>query len=87
MSAEEFLSTTPVEINWKIEAYNDLQEEKYLLLKQLAYNIGGCVRHANAEDDYPDFDEIFVENPEEAELMNDEELRAQAKMKNLKSPD
>lgn len=87
MSAEEFLASTPVELGWKIEAYNDLQEEKYLLLKQLAYNIGGCVRHANAEDDYPDFDEIFVENPEEVEALSDEELRAQAKAKGLKQPD
>lgn len=87
MSAEEFLASTPVELNWKVEAYNDSREERYLLCKLLAYNIGGCVRHANAEDDYPDFDEIFVENPEEVELMKDEELRAQAKAKNLKSPD
>lgn len=83
MSAEEFLASTPVELNWKVEAWN----ESNLRLKQLAYNIGGCVRLAQAEDAYPDFDEIFVENPEEVELMNDEELRAQAKMKNLKSPD
>ena len=83
MSAEEFLASTPVELNWKVEAWN----ESNLRLKQLAYNIGGCVRFAQAEDAYPDFDEIFVENPEEVELMNDEELRAQAKMKNLKSPD
>ncbi len=69
------------------KSYNDRQEEKYLLFKQLAYNIGGCVRHANAEDAYPDFDEIFVENPEEVAALSDEELRAQAKAKGLKQPD
>ena len=83
MSAEEFLRSTPAEINWKVEAWND----RNLQLKQLAYNIGGCVRFANAEDAYPDFDEIFPENPEEAEALSDEELRAQAKAKGLKSPD
>lgn len=45
------------------------------------------MRHANAEDAYPEFYEIFVENPEEVELMKDEELRAQAKAKGLKAPD
>jgi hypothetical protein len=83
MSAEDFLRSTPVEINWRVEAWND----KNLQLKQLAYNIGGCVRHANAEDAYPDFDEIFPENPEEDAALSDEELRLQAKAKGLKSPD
>lgn len=83
MSAEEYLASTPVEINWKIEAWNDHN----LQLKQLAYNIGGCVRFAQAEDAYPDFDEIFPENPEEAAAMSEEELRADAKAKGLKSPD
>ena len=83
MSAEEFLSSTPVEINWKVEAWND----RNLQLKQLAYNIGGCVRFAQADDAYPDFDEVFPENPEEAAALSDEELRLQAKAKGLKSPD
>ena len=83
MSAEEFLASTPVELNWKVEAWN----ESNLRLKQLAYNIGGCVRLAQAEDAYPDFDEIFVENPEEAEALSDEELRTQARAKGLKAPD
>jgi hypothetical protein len=87
MSAEEYLSSTPVEINWKVEAYNDLQAAKSLQLRQLAYNIGGCVRFAQADDAYPDFDEVFPDNPEEEAEMSDQELRAQAKAKGLKQPD
>jgi hypothetical protein len=78
---------TPGEINILFDAYNERHEEKSLRLKQLAYNIGGCVRHANAEDAYPDFDEIFPEHPEEVVALSEEETRAQAKAKNLKSPD
>jgi hypothetical protein len=81
------MEITPSEINILFESYNNQQEEKSLRLKQLAYNIGGCFRHAQAEDAYPDFDEIFPEHPGEVEALSDEEVRAQAKAKGLKSPD
>ena len=45
------------------------------------------MRFAQADDAYPDFDEIFPENPEEAAALSDEELRLDAKAKGLKSPD
>jgi hypothetical protein len=81
------MEITPSEINILFEFHNKQQEEKSLRLKQLAYNIGSCFQHAQAEDAYPDFDEIFPEHPEEVEALSEEEARTQAKMKGLKQPD
>jgi len=52
----------------------------------LAYAIGGCWRHAQAED-YPDFDEIFNRAKAESPWLTDEELEAECKAKGLKPPD
>lgn len=75
------------ELNQFSVEYNLHRIERAIQLQQLAYNIGGCVRHANAEADYPGFDEIFPANPDEAATLSDDEMRAQAKAKGLKSPD
>lgn len=54
MSTEEFLSTTPVEINWKIEAQNNAKEEQHHLI----YVLGRLSSMAMVEK-FPTFDEVF----------------------------
>jgi hypothetical protein len=40
MSAEDYLHTTPPEINWKLEAHNRAQDERTTLFWQLGQWIG-----------------------------------------------
>lgn len=79
MSAAEFLSTTPVEVGWKIEAYNDRRDER----RHEIYILGRLSSLALSED-FPEFDDIF--SPD-AGSMSDGELRAECQAKGLKMPD
>ena len=54
MSAEEFLSSTPVEINWKVEAYNTAKEEQH----RLTYILGRLSSLAFAKE-FPTFEQTF----------------------------
>jgi hypothetical protein len=79
MSAGEFLDSTPVEVSWKIDAYNDRQDER----RHEIYILGRLSSLALSED-FPEFDDIF--SPESGP-MSDEELLAECQAKGLKMPD
>lgn len=79
MSAEDFLRSTPVEVGWKIEAYNDRQDER----RHEIYILGRLSSLALSED-FPEFDDIFGPG---AGPMSDEELLAECQAKGLKTPD
>ncbi|MCK9571058.1 hypothetical protein M0R72_19070 [Candidatus Pacearchaeota archaeon] len=62
MSAEEFLSSTPVEINWKIEAYNDARRDQaardYRLVNQLGWIWHDPAHAPQFERFYPETDPV-----------------------------
>jgi hypothetical protein len=54
MSAEEYLSSTPADINWKVEAYNTTREEQ----NRQTYILGRLSSLAFAKE-FPTFEQTF----------------------------
>ena len=69
MDAESFLRSTPVEINWKVEAHNTAKEESH----RLAYTLGRLSSLAFAEK-FPTFTEAFpaASESDEEEAVDDD---------------
>jgi len=80
MSAEEFLRSTPQEIAWKLEAYNETRNEQIALNWQLGQLIGYAFHDPKH---YPALSKFIHEKAN----VNDEEMRRQAANIGLRIPD
>ncbi len=69
MSYEEFLCSTPIEINWKVEAYNeDKREQAALNYKTVVLLLNG----RNAPNKFPGFERFYPDKQNKIASKKDE---------------
>jgi hypothetical protein len=80
MSATEFLATTPVEVSWRLETYEEKRTER----RQELYILGRLSSLAFSEE-FPEYSEVFGDDVQVP--LEGEELEEECKAKGLKLPD
>lgn len=77
MSAEEFLCSTPIEINWKIEAWNDLRRaDAHRDYNFAVLLVGGY----HKPEKFPSFERFYPELASDGQLKQDRQVSSAAEV-------
>lgn len=84
MNADEFLRSTPPEINWRIQAWNDLR--RYEARRDYDFAIL-LLNGRNDPKKFPKFEKFYPEKPQESDAeREDREMRKHGRAVGMRVP-